>query len=47
MGSIVLHQEMFIDDMATNMTLTFRNELQGTIVDWVALERLFLERGLI
>ncbi len=45
--SIVLHQEMFIDDMATNIPLTVCNELQGMMVDWVALEQLFLEKGLI
>jgi hypothetical protein len=37
---------MFIDDMATNIPLTLCNELKGIMVDWAALERLFLERGL-
>ncbi|RYU92881.1 hypothetical protein [Emticicia agri] len=45
--SIALYQEVFIDDMATHMPLTFCNQLQGTMVDWVTLERLFLERGWI
>jgi predicted mannosyl-3-phosphoglycerate phosphatase (HAD superfamily) len=45
--SIILHREIFIDDMAANIPLTFCNALQGIMVDWVALERLFLEKGLI
>lgn len=45
--SVVLHGELFIDDMAAHMPLTFCNELQGLMVDWVALEKLFLERGII